>query len=190
VSIVVHILSEALFIFFFISLEFIRGFYWLEPRVNLPVLHRLLAAAPTILTAAPRLVAAAPRNLAAAPWLVATAPRLPTAAPSLVTAAPRFFTTASRHNAGNPCRSLIHPKATAFAQLTLLFGHPEILVQQLLNTPRDIRRPKFILLMWLLTTIFKLLIQNQWCKVFEHSSSFQTMSSGYTSVYLFLIYCN
>jgi len=39
VFILIQILSQALFIFFFISLEFIRGFYWLGPRVNLPVLQ-------------------------------------------------------------------------------------------------------------------------------------------------------
>jgi len=40
VLILICIPSEALFIiFFFISLEFIRGFHWLGPRVNLPVLH-------------------------------------------------------------------------------------------------------------------------------------------------------
>ena len=38
VLIPIRILSEALFIFF-ISPEFIRGFYWLRPRVNFPVLH-------------------------------------------------------------------------------------------------------------------------------------------------------
>jgi len=39
VLILLRILSEALFIFFSISPELIRGFYWLGPRVNLPGLH-------------------------------------------------------------------------------------------------------------------------------------------------------
>jgi len=39
VVIFICILSEALLLFFFISLEFIRGFYWLEPWVELSVLQ-------------------------------------------------------------------------------------------------------------------------------------------------------
>lgn len=39
VVIVVYILSKASLFFFYISLEFIRGFYWLESRVDLPVLQ-------------------------------------------------------------------------------------------------------------------------------------------------------
>lgn len=39
VSILIRILSEALFLFFLISPEPIRGFYSLGPRVNLPVLQ-------------------------------------------------------------------------------------------------------------------------------------------------------
>jgi len=39
VVILIRILSEAVFIFFFISPELIRGFYWLGLRVNLPVLQ-------------------------------------------------------------------------------------------------------------------------------------------------------
>ena len=39
VLILICILSEALFIFFFISPEYIGGFYWFQPRVNLLVLQ-------------------------------------------------------------------------------------------------------------------------------------------------------